>query len=239
MRRAIVQSLDMSRCKVVIVYPNKPNMYYSVCKHCGDIGDLSGITADLRTHNIETKRVIVYCQSLDMCANLYIHFLMTLGDLSYYPPGVPHISDNRLFGMYHSRTDDHNKEVIMKSFSDPVGTVRVVFARMALGMGIDFSNLTSIIHYGAPRSLEDYFQESGRAGRGGEQCTSLIFWIPSDAPVRRDLKISRNAEVAIVRRYLENTTDCRRRLLLEYFDPALSRQLGPPSSPCCDNCQGT
>ena len=53
--------------------------------------------------------------------------------------------------------------------------VRAGFATMGLGMGTNFSGLTCTIDYGAPCSLDDYFQESGRAGRGGgEQSTSTI-----------------------------------------------------------------
>ena len=109
-----------------------------------------------------------------MCSALYGHFHYSLGDKSYYPSGAECKSDNWLFGMYHSKTDEHNKQVIMTSMSKQDGVVRVVFATMALGMGVNFSALTSTIHYGAPCSLEDYFQESGRASRGGEQST-LIF----------------------------------------------------------------
>ena len=74
------------------------------------------------------------------------------------------VSDNRLFAMFHSCTDEHNKRVVMSSLSQADGVVRVVFATMALGMGVDFKSLDYVIHYGAPRSLEDYMQESGRAG---------------------------------------------------------------------------
>ena len=78
-----------------------------------------------------------------MCSNLYAHFLHTLREASYYPPGAEQISDHRLFGMYHSCTDDHNKSVIMDSLCQPDGVVRVVFATMALGMGVDFKDLVS------------------------------------------------------------------------------------------------
>ena len=61
--------------------------------------------------------------------------------------------------MYHSRTDEHNKEVIMQSMGKADGTVRVVFATMALGMGVNFIGLFTTIHYGALHSLDDYFQE--------------------------------------------------------------------------------
>ena len=138
---------------------------------------------DLSLNAVKAKRVIVYCRFLNMCSALYGHFHYTLGDKSYYPPCAECKSDNRLFGMYHSKTDDHNKEVIMTNMSKEDGIVKVVFATMALGMGVNFSGLTSTIHYGTPCSLDDYFQESGRAGRGGELSTSTIYWAPSDVPL--------------------------------------------------------
>ena len=190
--------------------------------------------SDLLANNIKAIRTIVYCQSLDTCANLYIHFHSKLGDAIYFPTGADNTSDNRLFGMFHAKTDDYNKSVILSSLSHPQGTVRVVFATMALGMGVNFKDLTSIVHYGAPRSLEDYFQESGRAGRGGELSTSTIYWSPSDVPNRKNKSNPRNIELDIVRGYLL-TTECRRQHLLQYFDPSL---MAPSDqSFCCDNCE--
>ena len=84
--------------------------------------------------------------------------------------------------MYHSGTAGHNKDVIVKSISDAKGIVRVVFATVALGMGVNLATLNRIVHYDAPRSLDDYFQECGRAGRSGEQAFSTVFWCPPDAP---------------------------------------------------------
>ena len=116
----------------------------------------------------------------------------------------------------------------------------MVFATMALGMGVSFIGLTTTVHYGAPRSLDDYFQESGRAGRRGEQSSSTIFWKPSDAPVKKDQSVPRNVEVAVVRRFLENTSDCRRHMLLTYFDPAVAKNLGRRDPIlCCDNCKAS
>ena len=80
-------------------------------------------------------RVIMYCRMLDVCANLYARFHYELGDSSYYPPGSEKISDNRLFGMYHANTPEHNKEVILNSLTRPDGNVHLVFATVAMGMG--------------------------------------------------------------------------------------------------------
>ena len=69
-----------------------------------------------------------------------------LGEKSCYPLNAPKISNNRLFGMYHSCTDEYNKQVILKGFSQPDGVVRLVFATMALGIGVDFKGLDYTIH---------------------------------------------------------------------------------------------
>ena len=195
--------------------------------------DVSFIVDDLATNSVKARRIIVYCRSLDMCSNLYAHFLYTLKDKSYYPPGAEQISDNRLFGMFHSKTDDHNKDVILRSMAKADGVVRVVFATMALRMGVDFVGLTSTIHYGAPRCVDDCFQESGRAGRGGEPSTSTIYWAPSDAPIRKDMSNPHNVELAAIRRYLENTVDCRRYVLLSYFDPVVANKLDRRDKSSC------
>lgn len=103
---------------------------------------------------------------------------------------------------------------------------------------MDFAGLHTVIHYGAPRSIDDYFQESGRAGRDGKPSTSTIYWLPSDAPLKKDLSKPGNAEIVAVRRYLENNKECRRCQLLKYFDDGLVSNLErrEPST-CCDVCK--
>ena len=66
-----------------------------------------------------------------------------LGGGSYYPAGSPHLSDYRLFGMYHSNTPQYNKDIILKSLTQPDGVVRIVFATVALGMGVNLCDVNS------------------------------------------------------------------------------------------------
>lgn len=179
----------------------------------------------------------MYCRSLNTVANLYAHFLYTLGDSSYHPLDAEHVSDNRLFGMYHGNTSQHNKDVIQKSMQDPDGDVRIVFATIALGMGVNMVGVNTTLHYGAPASLEDYSQESGRGGLTGEQAKSVVIWKPADAPLCQDQSIPANAEFAFVRHFLENSLECRRVLLLHYFDPAIARSLSSRDPLfCCNIC---
>ena len=63
----------------------------------------------------------------------------------------------------------------MTSLMDPCGVVRIVFASLAIGMGVDLHSVNTIIHYGAPSSIDDYFQASGRAGRSGGPAHSIVY----------------------------------------------------------------
>ena len=60
-------------------------------------------------------------------------------------------------------------------------TVRVVFASVAMGMGIDLHGVDTIIHCGAPSSMEDYFQASGRRGQSGDSAYSIVYQTPQIA----------------------------------------------------------
>lgn len=135
--------------------------------------------------------------------------------------------------------------------------VSTIVATIAFGMGIDKKDVRTIIHYGgifcfkmypilAPKSIEAYYQEAGRAGRDGASSECLIFTAPNDMKVARsrilndkvmkeEYKQTAMNMASAMEKYLV-TTNCRRHIMLKYFDPNLGQsneaQLG-----CCDNCE--
>ena len=98
---------------------------------------------------------------------------------------------------------------------------------------MDLQGVNTIIHYGAPSSIEDYFQASGQAGRSGDSARSIVYWTPTDCPRRKDPSTPHHHEVNDVRAYLKNTAVCRRKWLVEHFDPVNAKQGKDPLS-CCD-----
>ena len=110
----------------------------------------------------DTLRVIINYRTFLICADLFSRFSFEMGKSQYYPPSAPELSENRLFGMFHASVPQHS------SLQDCHDTVRVVFACVAMGMRIDLHGVDTIIHYGAPSSIEDYFQASGRRGESGD-----------------------------------------------------------------------
>ena len=235
----VISLLEMDGCKVINVSPNHSNIYYEVRTRSDESleSDLAPLVENLRARRNKAERVIVYCRTVKLCVDIFEHFQVSLGEDSYFPPGASKISLHRLFGMYHAQTLPRIKEHILSSMCSPDGIVRIVFATVALGMGVNFAGLNSVIHYGAPSSIDDYFQESGRCGRLGDQATSVIYWQPRDCPLRKDLSNPRDAEVAAVRRYVANHEECRRYQLIRYFDPELSKTLPKRDILlCCDVC---
>ena len=139
---------------------------------------------------------------------------------------------------YHAGLADQVRHANQDAFLDERADVMV--ATVAFGMGIDRPDVRFVLHAGAPRSLEHYQQEAGRAGRDGLAAECVLVTSPADfARWRRLLETSGewNDQVRLLMRDMEryaSATSCRHRALVEYFGQTL------PTGACgaCDWCLG-
>ncbi|AFZ36733.1 ATP-dependent DNA helicase RecQ [Stanieria cyanosphaera PCC 7437] len=138
---------------------------------------------------------------------------------------------------YHAGMTDEKRTINQTRFLRD--DVQVMVATIAFGMGINKPDVRFVFHYDLPRSLENFYQESGRAGRDGESATSILFFSMGDwkkidylieqKPDPQEQRIARQQLNQVID-YAEGV-DCRRTILLRYFGERFSGNCGQ-----CDNC---
>lgn len=120
-------------------------------------------------------KIIIYVNSISACEGIYIWLHSTLCENAY----CEDVSiKNRLIEMYHASTDKESKARIMKSFRSPEGSVRVLIATVACGMGMDIPDIAVCVLWGLPPSMMQLWQEIGRCGRDGRDSLAVCFAFP-------------------------------------------------------------
>ncbi|XP_078539073.1 recQ-like DNA helicase BLM isoform X2 [Lissotriton helveticus] len=231
-QKDILNQLKMSSPQVFTMSFNRHNLKYEVLPKRPKRVALDCVEWIKKHYSKESG--IVYCLSRHECD--------TMAD-TLQKEGLSALA-------YHAGLSDGTRDYVQLKWINQDGC-QVICATIAFGMGIDKPDVRYVIHASLPKSVEGYYQESGRAGRDGEMSQCLLFYTYHDVTrLRRLIAMEKDGNSATksthynnlysMVHYCENVVDCRRTQLLSYFgennfNPNFCKE---HPDVMCDNCCG-
>ncbi|MBR5611097.1 MAG: DNA helicase RecQ [Bacteroidales bacterium] len=212
----IQKNLSMSHAKVFKDSFNRKNLYY-------EVRDKTNVKKEIIKFikNNKGKSGIIYCLSRKKVED--IAELLNVNGIKARP--------------YHAGLDAATRAKNQDAFL--MEEVDVIVATIAFGMGIDKPDVRFVIHYDIPKSLEGYYQETGRAGRDGKEGHCISFYSYKDIQkLEKFMQGKPLAEQEIGKQLLLETVSyaesnrCRRKIILNYFGEGYEEE----NCGCCDNC---
>lgn len=220
-KQDILKNLGMTVDNVFISSFNRDNLYYEVRPKGKKENTIRQMVQIIK--GMEGKSGIIYVQSRK--ATEEIAQVLNVNGIKASP--------------YHAGLDAKTRSKSQDDFL--MERVDVIVATIAFGMGIDKPDVRFVIHYNIPKSIENYYQETGRAGRDGMEGVCIAFYAPKDIlkleKFLRDKPLAEREMGALLMQEItaySETTTCRRRFLLHYFGEQYD------DSNCdkmCDNCR--
>ncbi|KAM0875103.1 hypothetical protein ACQ4PT_037023 [Festuca glaucescens] len=213
----LIEMLHIPRCVKFVSSVNRPNLFYRVYEKSSVgkvvIDEIANFISESYPNN---ESGIVYCFSRKECEQVAKELRGRGISADYYHADMDAAAREKV----HMRWSKSKSQVI-------VGTV-------AFGMGINKPDVRFVVHHSLSKSMETYYQESGRAGRDGLPSECVLYYRPGDVPRQSSMVFYENCGLENlygIARYCQSKKNCRRGAFFQHFGEAVQECNG-----MCDNC---
>ena len=221
----VIHNLGIKNCETFSQSFNRPNLNYEVRSKTKAKDVLDSIASTINT-SYRGQSGIIYCLSRKNCEDIASKLRQQYNILAHH---------------YHAGMEAEEKKKVQRQWQ--TGAYNVIIATIAFGMGIDKPDVRFVIHHTIPKSLEGYYQETGRAGRDGKRSGCYLYYGYGDTSTLKrmidegegtwDQKERQRQMLRNVIQFCENKSDCRRVQVLNYFNESFNRE---DCKSACDNC---
>ncbi|XP_027360005.1 mediator of RNA polymerase II transcription subunit 34 isoform X4 [Abrus precatorius] len=213
----LIEMLHIPRCVKFVSTVNRPSLFYMV-KEKSSVGKvvIDEIAEFIQESYSNNESGIVYCFSRKECEQVAKE-LRERGISADY---------------YHADMDVNAREKVHMRWSN--NKLQVIVGTVAFGMGINKPDVRFVIHHSLSKSMETYYQESGRAGRDGLPSECLLYFRPGDVPRQSSMVFYENSglqNLYDIVRYCQSKRKCRRNAFFRHFAEPLQECNG-----MCDSC---
>ncbi|CAI9096937.1 OLC1v1033201C1 [Oldenlandia corymbosa var. corymbosa] len=213
----LMEMLHITKCVKFVSTVNRPNLFYLV-REKSSVGKvvIDEIAEYVRLSYPNNESGIVYCFSRRECEQV-----------------AKELREQGISAdFYHADMDADARQKVHSRWSK--GKLQVIVGTVAFGMGINKPDVRFVIHHSLGKSMETYYQESGRAGRDGLPSECVLYFRPGDVPRQSSMVFYENAglqNLYDIVRYCQSKRECRRSAFFRHFAEPLQDCNG-----MCDNC---
>ena len=221
----VIHNLGIKNCETFSQSFNRPNLNYEV-RSKTKAKDVLDSMAKTINESYRGQSGIIYCLSRKNCEDIATKLREQYNIRAHH---------------YHAGMEPEERKKVQRQWQ--AGAYNVIIATIAFGMGIDKPDVRFVIHHTIPKSLEGYYQETGRAGRDGKRSGCYLYYGYQDTSALKrmidegdgtwDQQERQRQMLRNVIQFCENKSDCRRVQVLNYFNESFNREDCKGS---CDNC---